>query len=130
VKHYIPPRSTLPQHVGGVEWALEDFRQQAATIAGQLVSELRELQEAGELSSSAHERGGGVSAGVREGSSTRKSETEERCVSMTLLLKLSALSCRKHKFIFHLNSSGKYHAIKEQLKVYPLVSSDLADLSC
>lgn len=25
--------------------------------------------------------------------------------------------CRRHKFIFHLNSSGKYHAVKEQLKV-------------
>lgn len=79
VREYIPPRSPIPPRPGGVDWALENFRQQAASIAGQLVSELRELHQAGKLS--AADLGGeegGATAGVREGSSKRRDEHEEK----------------------------------------------------
>ena len=102
VHEYIPVRSSLPRHVGGAKWAVNDFQQQVASIAGQLVSEFRTLCEEWELEAQGGAGGQGSAegkegtglgrAGVREGSSTRKTEAEERseCKSMF----------RLHPFIF------------------------------
>lgn len=74
MNEYIPARSSLPRHTGGVEWAVNDFQQQAASIAGQLVAEFRALLKDGDLT-----KGDGQDrAGVREGSSIRRDESEER----------------------------------------------------
>ncbi len=70
--------------MGGVEWAVNDFQQQAASIASQLVSEFHTLLEEGELDPPIPGRDGGDGgkgagrAGVREGSSMPKTEAEER----------------------------------------------------
>ena len=74
VREYIPPHPPPSRLTGGAQWAVEDFQQQAASIAGQLVSELRELDEKGELTKEERE----ASAGIREGSSNRRDEAEER----------------------------------------------------
>ncbi len=64
--------------MGGTEWAVNDFQQQAASIASQLVSEFRSLCEEGKLDMGGAEGRGPERAGVREGSSTRRTEAEER----------------------------------------------------
>ena len=46
---YIPARGAFPQHIGGVQWAVEDFQAQTASIASQLVQEFRALHDAGQL---------------------------------------------------------------------------------
>ena len=74
----MPSRSALPRHVGGAEWAVNDFQQQAASIAGQLAAEFRSMYEKGELDGTSDKEDGTERAGIREGSSTRKTEAEER----------------------------------------------------
>lgn len=96
VQEYVPLRSALPPHVGGADWAVNDFQQQAASIASQLVAEFRTLMEEGELDvgggargraenkdSTKEKEGVGLGwadrkPGVRDGSSNPKTEAEER----------------------------------------------------
>ena len=82
-------RSKLPPQVGGAEWAVKEFQDEAATIARQLVEELRELQEAGQLETLATDQEDLSSkeetAGVREGGAfTPRDENEERWVGGVL----------------------------------------------
>ena len=78
VKEYVPVRSALPRREGGVEWAVNDFQQQTASIASQLVSEFHTLLEEGELDPPRDGGDGTGRAGVRDGSSMPKTEAEER----------------------------------------------------
>lgn len=75
VEEYIPARGAFPQHTGGVQWAVEDFQAQTASIAAQLVEECRALHDAGQLD---RDEEVGLSASPREGSDSAREEADER----------------------------------------------------
>ncbi|ELU15780.1 hypothetical protein CAPTEDRAFT_154432 [Capitella teleta] len=86
VREYIPPRPAFPKRTDGAQRAVNDFHNQVGVVANLILDEYRDL----------------FAEELKEDLSSNDS-TEERCFM-------------RKKLIYHLNTSGRYFAFKEQLK--------------
>ena len=110
VSEYIPQRPALPRKVGGAARALGEFHSQTISIITALLQEYREMF---------------MTENKTESNIDDRLAVIEVVLYIYSLLHLTpppppppSLSLpRRRQLLYHLNSTGKYHTFKEQLKV-------------